>query len=401
LRLSSENPVSKFAFKFNLYRYSEGTMLGPKVTVDLEGMCNGQNLEAALALLLEERLLKVYVTERSAEAETLQRQLMAEIDEAEAETERREARKAKEKAKKAKAKTRKKERGGMTSGTDGIESVGGLTAAETTDGEGNGNAGGGDGDEEEAATAEAAGKRVQEAMAAMEAVKLGEQLDAEEAEAAAAEDSEREARRDAAAARSFPAPNTAVTRSGSGHGNGHGNGNGNSAGGDHGGAGAGDEGEFTSVSHRGGKGGKGESRGSLERSSSGEGISGGHLSDTPYGRGKNQAKGGGGGGGGNGGGGGGGGGGDSGSSNIPTQVKTTKPATDRTSSMDRTSSSEGLAASASASAHPTKAGIAGVGKPPPAPIVKPRAAGAGAAAGAGSGAGAGAGVVGLCTLESS
>jgi|AntAceMinimDraft_12_1070368.scaffolds.fasta_scaffold110177_2 hypothetical protein len=38
---------------------SEGTVLGPKVTVDLEGMCSGQNLEAALALLLEERLLKV------------------------------------------------------------------------------------------------------------------------------------------------------------------------------------------------------------------------------------------------------------------------------------------------------------------------------------------------------
>ena len=69
---------------------SEGTaMRGHKAATDLERMVEDDNLEAALALLAEEALLRTYVAERSAEAEAAQRALVAEIDEAAAEEERR------------------------------------------------------------------------------------------------------------------------------------------------------------------------------------------------------------------------------------------------------------------------------------------------------------------------
>ena len=113
--------VDADAFLTALHDASEGGFLGPKCAVDLSSMVSERNLEAALALLLEERLMRAYVKERGAEAERTQRLLMAELDEAAADKERREAQKMKMKAKKAKQKSRKRAaqaRRRSTSGAD-------------------------------------------------------------------------------------------------------------------------------------------------------------------------------------------------------------------------------------------------------------------------------------------
>ena len=113
---------------------SEGTALrGHKTTTDLERMVEDDNLEAALALLAEEALLRTYVAERSEAAEAAQRALVAEIDEAAAEEERRDARRAKAKAKKARRRSRRK--GEDESGSAAVSTAGEGTEGETRDGD--------------------------------------------------------------------------------------------------------------------------------------------------------------------------------------------------------------------------------------------------------------------------
>ena len=97
-------------------------------------MVEDDNLEAALALLAEEALLRTYVAERSEAAEAAQRALVAEIDEAAAEEERRDARgRAKAKAKKARRRSRRK--GEDESGSAAVSTAGEGTEGETRDGD--------------------------------------------------------------------------------------------------------------------------------------------------------------------------------------------------------------------------------------------------------------------------
>eukprot|EP00230_Micromonas_polaris_P007076 CAMPEP_0117631084 /NCGR_PEP_ID=MMETSP0802-20121206/3842_1 /TAXON_ID=38833 /ORGANISM="Micromonas sp., Strain CCMP2099" /LENGTH=910 /DNA_ID=CAMNT_0005435401 /DNA_START=84 /DNA_END=2816 /DNA_ORIENTATION=+ len=99
---------------------SEGTCFGRHTNLDLPTMILDENLEAALAFLLEQRISERYLDERSVEAEFARKTLLLEIDETAAETERRDAhRGARNKAKKAKART--KRRGDSTlSGASGV-----------------------------------------------------------------------------------------------------------------------------------------------------------------------------------------------------------------------------------------------------------------------------------------
>ena len=99
---------------------SEGTYFGRHTNLDLPTMILDENLEAALAFLLEQRISERYLDERSVEAELARKTLLLEIDETAAKTERRDAhRGARNKAKKAKART--KRRGDSTlSGASGV-----------------------------------------------------------------------------------------------------------------------------------------------------------------------------------------------------------------------------------------------------------------------------------------
>lgn len=88
---------------------SEGTYFGRHTNLDLPTMILDENLEAALAFLLEQRISERYLDERSVEAELARKTLLLEIDETAAKTERRDAhRGARNKAKKAKARTKRK-----------------------------------------------------------------------------------------------------------------------------------------------------------------------------------------------------------------------------------------------------------------------------------------------------
>jgi hypothetical protein len=77
---------------------SEGTCFGPRAELDLTTMCLDENLDAALAYCVEQRLFALYLEERSAEAEAARKLLLAEIDESRAEEERRAARRAEARA---------------------------------------------------------------------------------------------------------------------------------------------------------------------------------------------------------------------------------------------------------------------------------------------------------------
>jgi len=79
---------------------SEGTCFGPRAELDLTTMCLDENLDAALAYCVEQRLFALYLEERSAEAEAARKLLLAEIDESRAEEERRAARRAEARARK-------------------------------------------------------------------------------------------------------------------------------------------------------------------------------------------------------------------------------------------------------------------------------------------------------------
>lgn len=98
---TKKNASLSFSALFDaLVGASEGTCFGPRADLDLSTMCLDDNLDAALAYCVEQRLVALYLEERSVEAEAARKLLLAEIDESRAEEERRAARRAEARARK-------------------------------------------------------------------------------------------------------------------------------------------------------------------------------------------------------------------------------------------------------------------------------------------------------------